>query len=64
MTVGPTKVRLVSLFLLKIPLLIKERTLVDEVNTVLLPRLVLVKCLDNKMVKPPYNCFIFPLTQL
>ena len=26
-------------------------------------RLVLVKCQDNKMVKSPYNCFIFPLNQ-
>ena len=25
--------------------------------------LVLVKCLDNKKVKPPYNWVIFPLTQ-
>ena len=26
--------------------------------------LVLVKCYDNKKVKSPYNCVIFPLTQL
>ena len=25
--------------------------------------LLLVKCYDNKMVKSPYNCVIFPLTQ-
>ena len=25
--------------------------------------LLLVKCYDNKMVKSPYNCFIFPFTQ-
>ena len=24
---------------------------------------LLVKCYDNKMVKSPYNCVIFPLTQ-
>ena len=26
-------------------------------------RLLLVKCYDNKMVKSPYNCVIYPLTQ-
>ena len=25
--------------------------------------LLLVKCYDKKMVKSPYNCVIFPLTQ-
>ena len=25
--------------------------------------LVLIKCYDNKMVKSPYNCVIYPLTQ-
>ena len=25
--------------------------------------LLLVKCCDNKMIKSPFNCGIFPLTQ-
>ena len=34
-----------------------------DLLTVIIARLLLVKWYDNKMVKSPFNCVIFPLTQ-